>query len=242
MDCFSTSGTEIGNSSKEGKAMFCIECGAPNPERAKFCNACGKCIVAPTPPPEPREAGMVCGSCKQENPADYRFCCWCGKALTNVEVNSEPTFEAKEPAVKGVTSLPEKEMRTRKCPFCAEEIAVDARKCKHCGEFVDATQSASAPFSGAPPDLLPYYQDEFQRIRESGEQYRGKWNWAAFCFGGFWALSKGLWKQLVIALVGSLFTWGIVGIIYCFVFGARGNYLYYCKVIKHQEWSQQPWI
>jgi len=26
---------------------------------------------------------------------------------------------------------------TRKCPFCAEEVLHDAKKCKHCGEFVD---------------------------------------------------------------------------------------------------------
>lgn len=26
---------------------------------------------------------------------------------------------------------------TQKCPFCAEEILVDAKKCKHCGEFLE---------------------------------------------------------------------------------------------------------
>jgi hypothetical protein len=26
---------------------------------------------------------------------------------------------------------------TRKCEFCAEEILAEAKKCKHCGEFVD---------------------------------------------------------------------------------------------------------
>ena len=29
----------------------------------------------------------------------------------------------------------------RKCSFCAEEILAEARKCKHCGEFVDRTLS-----------------------------------------------------------------------------------------------------
>jgi hypothetical protein len=27
---------------------------------------------------------------------------------------------------------------TMQCPFCAEQISVGAKKCKHCGEFVDA--------------------------------------------------------------------------------------------------------
>ena len=27
----------------------------------------------------------------------------------------------------------------KKCPFCAEEVLVDAKKCKHCGEILDPT-------------------------------------------------------------------------------------------------------
>lgn len=29
----------------------------------------------------------------------------------------------------------------RKCQYCAEEILADAKKCKHCGEFVNRTLS-----------------------------------------------------------------------------------------------------
>jgi hypothetical protein len=33
--------------------MFCIHCGAPNPEASSFCSTCGKGIGAPTKPPAP---------------------------------------------------------------------------------------------------------------------------------------------------------------------------------------------
>jgi hypothetical protein len=32
-------------------------------------------------------------------------------------------------------------LNTRKCSFCAEEILADAKKCRHCGEFVSPVVS-----------------------------------------------------------------------------------------------------
>jgi len=36
-----------------------------------------------------------------------------------------------------------------------------------------------------------YYQEEFRKIRDSNESYKGKWNWWAFIFAGIWGLFKG---------------------------------------------------
>ena len=42
--------------------------------------------------------------------------------------------------------------RTKKCPYCAEEIQADAVKCRHCGEWLDGSPSAR-PAAGK----IPWY-------------------------------------------------------------------------------------
>jgi hypothetical protein len=84
------------------------------------------------------------------------------------------------------------------------------------------------------PWISSYYRADFQRIFESGESYQGKWNWAAFFFGGIWALTKGLWAPVVLCLVVCVPLGGIPAILFWAYFAARGNYLYYKKVVKKQ--------
>ena len=83
--------------------------------------------------------------------------------------------------------------------------------------------------------LKPYYQAEFTKIQRSNEAYKGKWNWCAFLFGGIWAISKGCWLSFIVALAISLCTAGIGGVVYWFILGIRGNYIYYCHYVKHTQ-------
>lgn len=83
--------------------------------------------------------------------------------------------------------------------------------------------------------LDPYYQREFQKIYESDETYKGKFNIWGFLFGGIWALTKGCWLSAVIAFVISLITMGIGGVVYWFIFGFRGTYMYYCAYVKDKQ-------
>ena len=86
-------------------------------------------------------------------------------------------------------------------------------------------------FSGLPP----YYQQEFSKIYNSGETYKGKFNVWAFLFGIIWALTKGCWLVAVVSFILAIITSGISGVIYVFIFGFRGTYLYYNSFVKQKQ-------
>jgi hypothetical protein len=83
--------------------------------------------------------------------------------------------------------------------------------------------------------LPEYYQNEFQKIRDSNEQYKGKWNWAAFLAGPVWAYTKGLQAVVVVYILAIIFTFGISIAAYAVIFGLRGNYMYYTKLMKSRN-------
>ncbi|MHB8753496.1 MAG: DUF2628 domain-containing protein [Candidatus Acidiferrales bacterium] len=126
------------------------------------------------------------------------------------------------------------------CTSCGAVIQNGTRFCGKCGNALAASAAAASSGAVAQPQvqkpaknfvgLSEYYQSEFQMIESSAERYQGKWNWAAFFFGAIWALAKGLWVPALICVIGSIFTGGIIGVIYWFIFGARGNYMYYRKI------------
>src|SRR4051794_2211767 len=45
-------------------------------------------------------------------------------------------------------------MSVRLCPFCAEQIQTEARKCKHCGEFLDVTKQDATPVAAGAQKTL----------------------------------------------------------------------------------------
>lgn len=84
-------------------------------------------------------------------------------------------------------------------------------------------------------DLSPYYQKEFQKIYNSGETYKGKFNVCGFLFGCIWALTKRCWLAALVAFIIGLVTSGIGAVIYWFIFGFRGTYMYYCAYVKQKQ-------
>lgn len=53
------------------------------------------------------------------------------KSETNATVNSIVTSEGPHSAISGAV------IKTKKCIFCAEDILVEAIKCKHCGSTIN---------------------------------------------------------------------------------------------------------
>jgi hypothetical protein len=64
------------------------------------------------------------------------FCSRCGTALP---IGTDSTFCS---AHGGPPLAPDATIR---CPFCSEPILASAKKCKHCGEFLDNRSNVAAP-------------------------------------------------------------------------------------------------
>ena len=165
---------------------------------------------------------VKCRACGKEIPEGSKFCGECGKPLQQ---------EA------GGALL--------KCSKCGNENPEGTKFCTGCGtplgRFSEAGVQPSAirtDFSGLPP----YYQEEFKKILDSKESYKGKWNWAACLLTGFWVLSKGALVQGISVLIsyvvcfyiypGLLFLFDIAVAIVC---GLRGNYGYY-NYYTNKKW------
>jgi hypothetical protein len=103
-----------------------------------------------------------------------------------------------------------------------------------------------------PPQLNPavdltsfdsYYREEFNKIIQSNETYKGKWNWYAFLFSWIWCVVKGAWVYGLIVLASMLLTFGsklsfFVGVGWAIIMGLRGNWLLYNAKVKNKQFPK----
>ena len=95
-------------------------------------------------------------------------------------------------------------------------------------------------------DLSPfdkYYQEEFRKIHESNEQYKGSWNWYSFFFSSFWCLYKGCWAYGVIIIGSMVLSYGSsfylpLGLGWMIILGKRGTWLLYNVKIKLKQFPK----
>lgn len=84
--------------------------------------------------------------------------------------------------------------------------------------------------------LKPYYQIEFTKIKDSGETYKGKFNFFPFLFSWIWMFTKKMYVGAVvyIIVVGILtnYVHSIFSLAFGILMGFRANYMYYNYYIK----------
>ncbi len=132
------------------------------------------------------------------------------------------------------------------CYKCGSELLDEAMFCPKCGcqqpsvnrndSTIYSTEKASSNTNSKDfSSLDPYYQERFQMFLNNNEQDTISWNWWAFLFGPLWGLTKGLWLSAIIAVLATILTSGIGGVVYWFIYGLRGNYMYYCKYTRGEQ-------
>lgn len=113
-------------------------------------------------------------------------------------------------------------MSTKKCPFCAEEIQLEAVKCKHCGSMLGAAQhpagfgpqpqGGQSYWDGAQRDMRPANQPNFAApltSRADEATWAGK-NGGYLALAGFGGLVLGAIAK-PLAVLGLLVVAGVLG-------------------------------
>ena len=131
--------------------IACPKCGVGNPEGASFCMKCGASLAPATK--------KHCRKCQAELLPNAQFCMKCGAPGKELQGSPPPPLnqslslkkrEAQPPAVFPRTNATGAEPQVKLCPYCGEQILAAAKKCKHCGEFLNGTQRADVSASTPP--------------------------------------------------------------------------------------------
>ena len=114
------------------------------------------------------------------------------------------------------------------------------------------TQNNQANFNGQGATTLPdrlnyisdlYYRVEFEKIMNTNETYKGKFNWWAFFFSWIWCFTKGLWQLglavLVVSAVANFYlpfsVSGVIGLGLAIFSGMRCTYFYYNLKMNNKQ-------
>jgi hypothetical protein len=136
-----------------------------------------------------------------------------------------------------------KSKKYNKCPFCAEEVANDAIKCKHCGSDINREKLSETFYSmsGTVEEatertgLSEYYLNAFKIIDANNGGFTRIFNWAAFLFGALWYLYKGMWAKGLIMLVIGFLLAGLPFLFFSIYCAIAGTYDYYLLTVKKKQ-------
>lgn len=122
------------------------------------------------------------------------------------------------------------------CNIQAEILWVDLNL-QSSGDFREGACSNrnEIPEASKTLDISNYYKAAFARIEGNQGKPTPMFNWAAFFFGGFWYLYKGMWAKAGLMLLLIFVAVGTPGLLLWVYAGFLGNYDYYLLHIKGKQ-------
>ncbi len=206
--------------------MFCRNCKEELPREASICMICGF---------DPLVHTAYCQRCGEETDAKMKVCNECGVILKTstesgtIRKNDGEYFFSKNKRVRLF--------------FKSKYYTCITKKLYMNNEQQSSTPPPITKTVTEQPDLSmldKYYQAEFKKIIESGEKYKGKWNWYSFLFSWIWCFSKGCWGYGILTLVATIFSFGapiypIVVVLIALIMGFRGTWIYYNVKMKSKQ-------